>query len=499
MTADPGAERKEAPWWARTAREQAAAVREGRVTAAEVAESHLERIAEVNPVVNAVTQLLADQAREAAAGLDRRRERGEDLPPLAGVCFTVKESIAVRGVPTTHGATRFKDAVAAADAPPVARLRAAGAIPVGHSNMPTLTLAGMHSRSQLFGDTLNPWDPGRTPGGSSGGDGAAVACGMAGLGLGNDAGGSVRIPAAFCGTAALKPTYGRFPADHRIGPEDPPLGAQLCVVDGPLARTVADLWPAFEALAGADPADPRAVPVPPRGAPVARPVRVAVVADPGGSGVHPTVRRAVERAADALADAGYAVEEVADVPRLGEALEVYDSLLMTEFSLSWPAVRTLLGTEGRRYIEMHLPKTRMVDLPGYIGLTGVLLNLRRAWAEFLDRYPLVLGPVFTEPPVEPGVESRDKAGNARVRAAMRLCSATSLVGVPAVAVPTGLADGLPTGVQLIGRAYREDLCLDAAAAVEERLGVLTPITPVMPVTPTVPATPTAPGGTPGRT
>ncbi|MBB5954682.1 amidase [Saccharothrix tamanrassetensis] len=460
--------------WEWTAVDQAAAMRSGEVSAVELVRAHLDRIAEVNPRLNAVTQLLAEQAVAQAGELDRRRAAGEDVGPLAGVPFTVKESIAVRGVPTTHGALRLKDFVAVADAPPVARLRAAGAIPVGHSNMPTLTLAGMHTRSELFGDTLNPWDAGVTPGGSSGGDGVAVATGMAALGLGNDSGGSVRIPASFCGVTALKPTYGRFAADHRLRPEDePPLGSQLFVVDGPLARTVADLRASFEVLAGTSPRDPRAVPVPLRGEPV--PHRVAVVADPGGRGVHPTVRAAVERAAGALSDAGYEVVEVPDVPVLDEALSAYGHLLMTEFTPAWPVVRTLLGEGGHRYIEMSMAKARPVDLGGYLRLTGVVLAVKRAWAEFLDRYPLLLGPVFTEPPVEPGVESRDTAGHELVGNAMRLCTATSFAGLPAVAVPTGLADGLPTGVQLIGRAYREDVCLDAAAAVEQRLGVLTPV------------------------
>ncbi|NEC47953.1 indole acetimide hydrolase, partial [Actinospica acidiphila] len=249
--------------WAMTAADQAAAVRTGRISAADLVDSHLERIAEVNPRVNAVTQLMADRAREDAARMDRRRAAGEELGPLAGVPFTVKETTPVEGVPTTFGLPRFRSLVAAADAPPVARLRAAGAVPIGHSNMPTLVLAGMHTRSELFGDTVNPWDPSRTPGGSSGGDGAAVATGMAALGLGNDSGGSVRIPASFCGVAGLKPTPGRFPADHRVlGRDDPGPASQMLVTDGPLARTVADLRLAYEALAGTDPRDPRAVPAP---------------------------------------------------------------------------------------------------------------------------------------------------------------------------------------------------------------------------------------------
>ncbi|WP_335934828.1 amidase [Streptomyces sp. PTD5-9] len=462
--------------WSLSATAQAEAIRNGDISAVELVDSHLERIADINPRVNAVTQLMAERAREAAAGTDRRRAAGEDPGPLAGVPFTVKDCLAVEGVPTTFGTPRFRDLVAAADAPPVARLRAAGAIPIGHSNMPTMILAGMHTRSELFGDTVNPWDPSRTPGGTSGGDGAAVATGMAAVGLGNDSGGSIRIPASFCGVAGLKPTAGRFPADHRVlGPEDPGPASQTLVTDGPLARRVADLRLAFEVLAGTDPRDPRAVPVPVRGEPLPGPVKVAVVADPGGRGVHPTVRAAVQTAADALRDAGYDVREVADVPRMDEALEAYGRITVTEFAPTWPVVRTLLGAGGDRYIAMAMERTPPANAAEFMKLMGTWLNIRRSWAEFLDAYPLLLGPVFTEPPVEPGIESRDAAGHERVGTGMRLCTVTSFVGVPAVAVPTGVADGLPSGVQVVGRAFREDLCLAAAQAIEDRLGVLTPV------------------------
>ncbi|MFD7547632.1 amidase [Streptomyces sp. NPDC059816] len=464
--------------WKLSATAQAEAVRSGQVSAVELIDSHLDRIAEVNPRVNAITQLLAERAREAAARTDRRRAAGEALGPLAGVPFTVKETTAVEGVPTTFGTPRFRDLVAPADALPVARLRAAGAVPIGHANVPTLILAGMHTRSELFGDTANPWDPGRTPGGSSGGDAVAVATGMAALGLGNDSGGSVRIPAQFCGVAGLKPSTGRFPADQRVlGPDDPGPASQLLVTDGPLARRVSDLRLVYEVLAGADPRDPRAVPVPAYGEPLPGPVRVAVVADPGGRGVHPAVGRAVATAADALRDAGYDVCEVPDVPRLDEALEAYGRITMTEFAPTWPVVRRLLGEGGDRYLGMAMEETPPASADELVGLLGTWTNIRRSWAEFLDAYPLLLGPVFTEPPVEPGLESRDRAGRDRVASGMRLCTVTSFVGVPGVAVPTGTADGLPSGVQVVGRAFREDLCLDAAQAIEDRLGVLVPVDP----------------------
>ncbi|MGX2998724.1 amidase [Streptomyces sp. JNUCC 64] len=467
----------DAPWsWSAAA--QAAAVREGRVSAVELIDGHLARVAEVNPRLNAITRSFAERARADAEGVDRRLASGEDPGPLAGVPFTVKETTPVEGVPTTFGTPRFRDLVAPADAIPVARLRAAGAIPIGHANMPTLVLAGVHTRSELFGDTLNPWDPGRTPGGSSGGDAVAVATGMAALGLGNDSGGSLRIPAAFCGTAALKPTTGRIPADQRvIGPDDPGPASQALVTEGPLARTVEDLRLAYEALAGTDPRDPRAVPVPLTGPPLDGPVRVAVVTDPGGHGVHPTVAAAVAGAADALRDAGYEVREVADVPLLDEALDAYHRVTMTEFAPAWPAVRALLGEDGARYIDMTMRSTPPATSAQLVRLMGTWLGIRRSWAEFLDAYPLLLGPVFTEPPVEPGLESRDRAGRERVGTGMRLCTVTSFVGVPSVAVPTGVRDGLPTGVQIIGRAFREDLCLAAARAVEARHGTLTPVDP----------------------
>ncbi len=464
--------------WKLSAAAQAKAVRDGEICAVELVESHLERITEVNPQVNAITQLLAERARRAAELTDRRRAAGAELGPLAGVPFTVKESTAIEGVPTTFGTPRFRDLVAPADAPPVARLRAAGAIPIGHSNMPTLILAGMHTRSELFGDTVNPWDRSRTPGGTSGGDAVAVATGMAALGLGNDSGGSVRIPAQFCGVAGLKPTTGRFPADHRIlGPDDPGPASQLLVTDGPFARSVGDLRLAYEVLAGTDPRDPRAVPVPAYGEPLPGPVKVAVVADPGGHGVHPTVRAGIATAAEALRDAGYDVREVPDVPRLDEALDAYRRIAMTEFAPTWPVVRGLLGEGGHRYIEMTMERTPPANADEFMKLMGTWMNIRRSWAEFLHEYPLLLGPSFTEPPVEPGLESRDRAGWDRVASGMRLCTVTSFVGVPGVAVPTGTADGLPSGVQLIGRAFREDLCLTAAEAIEDRLGVLTPVDP----------------------
>ncbi len=457
--------------WTLSASALATAVTTGEISATDVIEAHLDRIAAVNPPLNAVTRLLGDTAREAAARIDRRRAAGEHLGPLAGVPFTVKDNIHVAGSATTFGVPRFEQLIAARDAPPVRRLRAAGAIPIGRTNLPDLTIAGLHTASTLYGDTVNPWNPAVTPGGSSGGDGVAVATGMAPLGLGNDSGGSLRAPAAFNGVAALKASYGRYALDHRLGPDEPVLSSQLFPVDGPLARTVADLAAVHAVLSGADPADPRAVPAPLHGPPV--PARVGLVTGPG---LDPGVRAGLETAAEALRDAGYTVEDT-EVPRLQDALDAYADLIATDFAQTWPQVRSLLTGQSRRHVEYSMERRPPVDLPAYIALTATRLGIQRAWASFFTGVPLMLGPVSTQPPPAPGAELRDASANARVMGALALCTASTFTGNPAVAVPAGVVDGLPVGVQLVGGMYREDLCLAAASAIEERLGTFTPIGP----------------------
>ncbi len=459
--------------WCLTASELAGKIRRGEVGAVETVHAYLERIATVNPEVNAITNVLEESALKAAHELDWKRLAGEELGPLAGVPFTVKENIDVAGSATTHGVPALRHAIPSIDAPIVERLRQAGAIPIARTNLPDFSMR-FHTSSQLYGDTINPWNRKLSPGGSSGGEGVALATGMSALGLGNDAGGSVRVPALFAGVAALKPSYGRFPGDRTVGPRDLTLASQWIPVDGVFARSVADLGSAFRVLSGPDARDPRAVPAPLSGPTSNR--RVAVVPDPGGQGVHTVSRTAVEFAAGILEDAGYSIEFL-DVPRLQEAIDAYAKLILTEFGLAWPTLRKILSDDGRRYIEFSLAKQSPVDLAEYVHLAAVHQGIQRDWMQLLERYSIILGPVFTEPPVEPGFDARGESEHAQVARAMRLCTASSFVGVPAVAVPTALVDGLPQGVQLIAGLYREDLCFEAARTIEARCGRLTPIDP----------------------
>jgi amidase len=242
--------------WRMSATELAEAIRSGQVSSREVIEAHLRRIEAVNNSINAVVITMAEQAVTAAKTADRAVAAGADLGPFHGVPFTVKENIDVAGTPTTQGFKALADAYPRRDAPVVERLKAAGAIPIGRTNLPSGAVR-WHCESELWGATLNPWNRSRTPGASSAGEAAAIATGMSPLGLGNDGLGSLRHPAQCCGVCALKPTLGRIPHASTVeATEIATIGMQLTQVNGPLARRVADLRGALEVIAGPTWRDP---------------------------------------------------------------------------------------------------------------------------------------------------------------------------------------------------------------------------------------------------
>jgi amidase len=464
--------------WAQGAGELAAMVAAGTVSSREVVEAHLARIEAVNPGVNAVTVVLADDARAAADAADRAVAAGRPVGPLHGVPFTVKENIDVAGSATTNGLVALAENVAPLDAPQVARLRAAGAIPIARTNLPDLGLR-VHTDNELRGLTRNPWHPGRTASGSSGGEAAAHATGMAPLGLGNDIGGSLRNPAFACGTTALKPTVGRIGHAASVPPTEPMLAEQLMAVQGPMARHVADLKLAFSLLAGREPRDPLSVPAPLEGPPVASPLRVAVCVDPAGAGVDPAVAEGVRRAADTLADAGFDVVE-AEPPSVAEAVEVWRRVLTADLDQLRPLVWDLMSEGARRFLELNeergaVPSSQQVFLDHYARV-----RIGQEWQRFAAEHPVTLGPVWSTPPFEVGYDIAGVDEAADVIRRMRLVVAVNVVGAPAVVVPVGVADGLPQGVQLIADRWREDLCLEVADVLEDALGVLTPIDPVAP-------------------
>ncbi len=461
--------------WCLSASELAEAIRSSQVSSREVVAAHLQRIWEVNPAINAVTVLLADEALAAAAAADQATAHGTELPRLHGVPFTVKANIDLVGTPTTAGLKMLAGAYPTSDAPTVARMRAAGAIPIGHTNCPTLAVR-WHTDSELWGATLNPWDRTRTPGASSGGEAAALATGMSPIGLGNDGLGSLRWPAQCCGVCTLKPTLGRIPHASTIEPVVAPIGIQLTAVDGPMARRITDLRAAVEIMAGPDWRDPWSVAAPLHGPEPARPIRVALVTDPCGGGTARQVRDGIAKAAAALDDAGYVLEKIEPPSIEVAARTLLDMLNTPEIRATWTTMASTLPADTQRFFAAFYAAAGDSDPVTTMQSFITRQSLLHAWGQFQESYPLILAPIFTGIPFEAGSDL-DDGRVAETIQGMRMTFAANTLGLPAVALPVGVADGLPQVVQLIGGRYREDLCLDAAAAIEERLGIITPIDP----------------------
>jgi amidase len=459
------------------AAELARRIAQREVTARQAVEAHLGRINEVNPTVNAVTAVLADSALDEAARIDGAVADGESLGPLAGVPFTIKENIDVAGHPTTEGVVTFRDRVAAVDAPAVAQLRAAGAIPLARTNMPDLGMR-WHTDSGLFGATRNPWNAALSPAGSSGGEAVALATGMSPLGLGNDYGGSIRLPSAAAGTVGLRPTAGRVASASSTNPLLPSPTLQLFAVDGPMGRRVEDVRLAYELMCGPDSRDPKWVPAPAR-QPMPDPIRVAVTTDPGAGGVDAGIVAAVRRAADALADAGAIVEE-ADPPQVLEAAELWRTLTTAELlGVLDGVIRPLGSADASTYLEQSMAHVARLDLAGYVDGLARRHAIAAAWSDFYAGYDLVLGPVATQPLHAVGFDLGGPDNADALWHSHRLVVSVNLLGLPALVVPVGLGDShLPQGVQLIADRFRESSCLHAGLLVERALGSITPIDPL---------------------
>ena len=467
--------REDEPWRSSVG-DLARAIREKKLSSREVITSHLERIESVNGKLNAITDVLAERALAAADRADRTLAEGSDVGKLHGVPMTVKENIDLAGSPTTQGVPALIQAIPSVDAPRIAQLREEGAIAIGRTNLPDFGLR-WHTDSALRGPTLNPWDPARTPGASSGGDAVALATGMTPLGNGNDYGGSLRWPAQCCGIASIRPSRGRVPHASAVAPGDPPITLQMMAVEGPMARRIADLRLALSAMSGPDPRDPWYVPAPLTGPAVGEPIRVAVATNPGGEGIHPDVADGVLKAARALEQAGYVVEDV-DPPAVEEASMLWMRLVAADIrTYLWPPVASIVGDDANRFMDLILSRVPEIGLSDYVAGFATLNGLARQYSLFFERYPLILGPVSTQPPFAVGADlaSADKVW--AIFRSMRLVVTANLLGLPAAAVPVGVANGLPQGVQLLSAKFREDLCLDAAEAIEEALGGLTPIEP----------------------
>jgi aspartyl-tRNA(Asn)/glutamyl-tRNA(Gln) amidotransferase subunit A len=454
----------------RSATEIAGAVLARRVSPVEIVEAALERIEERNPTLNAFVHVCTDRALDDAHALAKRIARDEDVGPLAGVPFGVKDLEDVAGLPTTYGSAVFANHVAPSDSVQVARLRAAGGIVVGKTNTPEFGYTGF-THNRLFGTTRNPWNPERTPGGSSGGSAAAVAGRMVPLATASDGGGSVRIPACYVGAFGMKPTFGRIP----IGPEEA-LGMQRWVDTvhyGPITRTVADGALMIDVAAGYHPNDPSSLPRPSVSyrealeSPLAG-LRIAFSPDPGYGRVQSDVADSIRAAVEEFRRLGHAVDEVRlELPDLGRGwafmcgaenwAEIVDRVKGREADLGrgfWA------GLEAARTLSLHAH--------GEFQRQRTDLNSRLA--ALFSRYDLLLTPTLpTEAFAARGPLPSEVDGVALDSPihAVAFAYPFNLSGHPAATIRAGFTrTGLPTGLQLVAERHRDELVLQAARAFE---------------------------------
>jgi amidase len=445
------------------------------ISSRDAVQASLDRMGTVNPALNAVVEVLADEALSAADTADAAVKAGAELGPLHGVPVTIKVNVDQRGCATTNGVVDFRNVIATEDSPVVANLRKAGAVIVGRTNTPAFSHRWFTS-NDLHGMTLNPWSSQLTPGGSSGGAASAVAAGIGAIAHGNDFGGSIRYPAYACGVAGLRPTPGRIPAFNPSAKADRPITAHMMSVQGPLARSIADIRLALQAMAQPDPRDGGFMPVPLQGPTLSRPIGVAIAPAPFGDEA-PEVSAAVKAAGQWLSDAGFAVDEIAP-PRLGEAADLWHALVINEERRGLaPLIRTHGDAKSRYNLECHLAYAPELDGDQVLARFEQRLAIVRAWQLFGERYPVIILPVSAQLPFR---SEQDQEGADIVRAlldAQRPLLAIPALGFPAITVPTGLAGNTPVGVQVVAGRFREDVCLAAADVIEARAGRLTPIDP----------------------
>jgi len=448
-------------------------IRQRQLSPVELLESHLTQIEELNPKLNAFVHVDAERALRQARAAETAIAGGQKLGALHGVPLSVKSSIEVAGLRCESGSKLRSGFVADRDAPLVARFRQAGAIILGVTNVPELLMA-WETDNLLYGRTNNPWDLSRTPGGSSGGEAAAIAAGLSAGGVGSDGGGSIRVPAHFTGICGLKPTPGRIPATGHFPISVGPFA--LLGVVGPMARTMEDLKLLFEVMQGSDDGDPSAAPVPVcwPGKDDLKRIRIGYFEDDGRTAVTSETRAALRKAAEALQDAGFAVERfrpdklelarqlwwklfgVAGGMMLGPLTEGHEaelSPILKEFS-SWVAAEPAHSAQSLLETWIQRDVVRM----------EIFAQMRE--------YPVLLCPVAAIPAFQHGERSWGVDGSmVKYLDAWSYCEWFNLLGTPAAVVPAGESpEGLPIGVQIVARPWQKGLVDSIAEVLQKQCG-----------------------------
>lgn len=447
--------------WRKPATELASLIRSGEITAVEATHSALERLNQINPVINAVVDQLPDEALAAALAVDRSIAIGNDPGLLCGVPVTVKVNVDQANCRTTNGLQLHDKLFAETDSPVVSNLRKAGAIIIGRTNTPAFSLRWF-TRNSLHGHTLNPHNPDITPGGSSGGAAAAVASGICAIGHGTDIGGSIRYPAYACGIHGLRPTLGRVPAFNASGSERY-IGGQLMAVSGPLARTIADIRLGFEAMAAEDLRDPWWTPVP-INLPLKR-KRAALCINPDGIEVAPEVEKALRESARVLQADGWQVDEV-DCPSFRKPAELQAVLWLSEMRKAEPTIKKENDPDALFVYEQMKELSPPAELDEFMTVLQGRATWTRIWQLFLDEYPILICPASSELPFPDLLDVESTESFKRVLNAQLTQVGLPLMGLPGLVVSTDMIGNTPVGVQLVAGRYQENSLLLAGAIIE---------------------------------
>src|ERR1700710_1637073 len=460
--------------WRLSAKELAALIGTKEVSAKDAATAALARLDAVNPKINAVVDHRPEDVLAQADAIDAAIARGDDAGPLAGVPVTVKVNIDQQGFATTNGLKIQRDVIAKTNSPVIDNLRKAGAVILGRTNCPAFSYRWF-TTNLIHGDTKNPRDPGITPGGSSGGAGAAVAAGIGHIAHGTDIAGSIRYPAYACGVHGLRSTVGRIAAFNASLPERP-IGPQISAVSGPLARTLGDLRIALKAMSGFDARDPWWVPAPLQGP--AMPKRAALCLTPDGLETVAEVKAAVADAGKRLERAGWMVEEVA-TPPLREPAKLQTKLWLGDgYEAQLDAAEREGDPGALACLRGNKAKVQPFDAAAFSKTLVRRATLTREWQLFFETYAVLLMPVSGELPFPDGLDRRDDASFVRVWRAQIPQIGIPFMGLPGLTVSTGLVGRVPVGVQIVSGRYREDLCLLAGEAIEAGGTPSTPVDPV---------------------
>ena len=457
--------------WQLSAVEMAEKTKSGDVSARELVQANIERMLDRNPSLNAVVDDLSESAIATAAELDETFAKSGPVGPLHGVPVTIKENIDQAGHATPNGVAAFSNLIAPEDSPFVANLKRAGAVVIGRTNTPEFSFRGT-TDNPLHGRTFNPWNDWASAGGSSGGASSAVMSGMGAIAHGNDIGGSLRFPSTCTGAATVKPGLGRTPAYNPSQASERGLLAQLMSVQGVICREVRDVRLAMQSAIAYSPHDPWQVAMPWEGPAVEGPVRVGFTRESYGFEIDPEVSRAMDVACQALNDAGYVVEEI-DTPNMLEIGKEATRCLFGETkTLLLDIMREYGSAEFNQYFDHCFEIAPPYEGEELIAAMGRRSGYVREWLVLLENYPLVLTPFLLTTTYSHNRDYEGREGAEEIMLKGFYSFAMNFLGLPAGNVPANFNDGLPVGVQIVGRRFREDMILDACEAIEDRVGIM---------------------------